>query len=161
MDSVYIPARKQSEVAQPCPTLCDPVDCSLPRSSVRGIFQARVLEWVAISSSRGSSQPRGWTRVFHIAGRCLTIWANPANPTPISCWNPNPQGNGIRKWGQWEVTVLWQMTLMNGISVLIKQTLEMFGPFSALREHREIAVYDPGRGSSPDTESACTFNWTS
>lgn len=51
--------------------------------------------------------------------------------------------------------------LMNGISVLIKQTLEMFGPFSALREHREIAVYDPGRGSSPDTESACTFNWTS
>ena len=49
---------KESEVAQSCPTLCDPVDCSLPDSSIHGIFQARVLEWVAISFSRGSSQPR-------------------------------------------------------------------------------------------------------
>ena len=46
------------EVAQSCPTLCDPIDCSPPGSSVHGIFQARVLEWVAISFSRGSSQPR-------------------------------------------------------------------------------------------------------
>ena len=43
------------EVAQLCPTLCDPMDCSLPHSFVHGIFQARVLEWVAISFSRGSS----------------------------------------------------------------------------------------------------------
>ena len=43
--------------------LCDPMDCSLLGSSVHGIFQARALEWVAISFSRGSSQPRGWTRV--------------------------------------------------------------------------------------------------
>ena len=50
--------QKESEVAQLCLTLCDPVDCSLLGSSVRGIFQARVLEWVAISVSRGSSQPR-------------------------------------------------------------------------------------------------------
>ena len=42
-----------------CLTLCDPMGCSLPGSSVRGIFQARILEWVAISSSRESSQPRG------------------------------------------------------------------------------------------------------
>ena len=49
---------KWSEVTQSCPTLCNPMDCSLPGSSVRGIFQARVLEWVAISFSRGSSQPR-------------------------------------------------------------------------------------------------------
>ena len=41
----------QSEVAQSCPTLCDPMDCSLPGSSVHGIFQARILEWVAISFS--------------------------------------------------------------------------------------------------------------
>ena len=45
-------------VAQSCPTLCDPMDCSLPGSSVHGILQERVLEWVAISFSRGSSQPR-------------------------------------------------------------------------------------------------------
>ena len=47
-----------SSVAQLCPTLCDPMDCSLPGSSIHGIFQARILEWVPISSSRGSSQPR-------------------------------------------------------------------------------------------------------
>ena len=45
----------QSEVAQLCPTLCDPMDCSLPGSSVHGILQTRVLEWVAISFFRGSS----------------------------------------------------------------------------------------------------------
>ena len=54
---------EQSEVAQSCPTPCDPVDCSPPGSSVRGIFQAIVLEWTAISFSRGSSQPRDRTRV--------------------------------------------------------------------------------------------------
>ena len=65
----------ESEVVQSCSTLCDPVDCSLPRSSIHGIFQARVLEWVAISFSRGSSQPRGHTWVSHIVGRRFTIWA--------------------------------------------------------------------------------------
>ena len=47
-----------------CPTLCDPVDCSLPGSSVHGILQARILEWVAISFSRGFSQPRDRTRAL-------------------------------------------------------------------------------------------------
>ena len=50
-----------SEVAQSCPTLCYPVDCSPPGSSVHGILQARILEWVAISFSRGSSRPRSPT----------------------------------------------------------------------------------------------------
>ena len=49
------------EVAQSCPTLCDPMGCSLPGSFLHGIFQARILEWVAISFSRGSSQPRDRT----------------------------------------------------------------------------------------------------
>ena len=66
---------RESEVAQSCSTLCDPMDCSLPWSSVHGIFQARVLEWVAISFSRGSSQPRDRTWVSCIAVRCFTIWA--------------------------------------------------------------------------------------
>ena len=48
----------ESEVAQLCLTLCHPVGCSLPGSSVHGILQARILEWVAFSFSRGSSQPR-------------------------------------------------------------------------------------------------------
>ena len=51
------------------------LDCSLPGSMVHGNFPARVLEWVAISFSRGSSQPRDWIRVSRIAGRCFTIWA--------------------------------------------------------------------------------------
>ena len=50
--------KSESEVAQSCWTLWDPMDCSLPGSSVCGIFQARILEWVAISFSRRSSQPR-------------------------------------------------------------------------------------------------------
>ena len=89
--------KKESEVSQSCPALCDPLDCSPPGSSIRGIFQARVLEWgaicslpgfpvhgiflarvlewVAISFSRGSSRPRDWTQVSRIVGRCFTIWA--------------------------------------------------------------------------------------
>ena len=62
-------------IAQSCPTLCDPMDYSLSDSSVHGIFQASVLEWVAISFSRGSSQPRDQTWVSRIAGRRFTIWA--------------------------------------------------------------------------------------
>ena len=58
---------------QSCPTLCDPMDCSPPGSSVYGIFQARVLEWVAISFSRGSSQPRDRTQVPCTAGRHFTV----------------------------------------------------------------------------------------
>ena len=63
------------EVAQSCLTLCNPMDCSLPGSFIHGVFQARVLEWVAISFSRESSQPRIWTRVSCIAGRFFTDWA--------------------------------------------------------------------------------------
>ena len=65
----------ESEVAQSCPTLCDPMDCSLPGSSIHGILQARALEWGAIAFSRGYSQPRDWTQVSHIAGRHFNLWA--------------------------------------------------------------------------------------
>ena len=47
-----------NSITQPCPTVWDPMDCSPPGSSVHGVLQARTLEWVAISFSRGSSQPR-------------------------------------------------------------------------------------------------------
>ena len=86
--------KSESEVAQSCPTLSDPMNCSLPGSSVHGIFQARVLEWGAITFSmdyivygilqarilewvaypfsRGSSQPRNRTGVSCIEGRFFT-----------------------------------------------------------------------------------------
>ena len=63
----------ESEVVQSCDPLCDPMDWSPPGSSFHGILQARILEWVAISFSRRSSQPRDRTRVSHVAGRCFTI----------------------------------------------------------------------------------------
>ena len=65
-----------SEVAQSCPTLCHPMDCSLPGFFIHGIFQTRVLEWVSISFSRGSSRHKDRTQVSCIAGRCFTTtWA--------------------------------------------------------------------------------------
>ena len=64
-----------SEVTQSCPTLCDPKDCSSPGSSIHGIFQARILEWVAISFSRGSSWPRDHTQFSRTAGRRFNLWA--------------------------------------------------------------------------------------
>ena len=67
--------KSESEVALSCPTLCNPLDCSPPGSSVHGIFQARILEWVTISFSRRSSWLRDWTQVSCIVGRCFTVWA--------------------------------------------------------------------------------------
>ena len=57
------------------PTLCDPMDCSLPGSSLHGILQARILEWVAISFSSVSSQLRDQTQVSCTAGRRFNLWA--------------------------------------------------------------------------------------
>ena len=62
-------------VAQSCPAVCYHMDYSLPGSSLHGILQASILEWVAIPFSRGSPQPRDWTQVSHIADRFFTIWA--------------------------------------------------------------------------------------
>ena len=70
--------KSESKVTQFCPTLCNPMDCSLPCSSVHRISQARVLKWIAISLSRGSSQPMGRTRISHIIGRPFTISATEA-----------------------------------------------------------------------------------
>ena len=62
-------------VAQLCPAVCNPMDCSPPGSSVHGILQAKILKWVAMSSSRGPYQPRDWTHISHIADRFFTNWA--------------------------------------------------------------------------------------
>ena len=70
----------ESEVAQSCPTLCEPVDCSLPGFSVHGIRQAKTLKWVIISFSRRSSRPRDRTQVSRIGGRCFNLWATREAP---------------------------------------------------------------------------------
>ena len=67
-------------VDQSCPILCNLMDCSPPGTSVNGIFQARILEWVVISYSRGFSQPRDWTHVS-CTGRCILYhWATQEAP---------------------------------------------------------------------------------
>ena len=71
---------RYSEVAQFCPTLCNPMDCSLLGSSIHGSLQARIQEWVAISFSRGSSQPRDQALVSCIAGEFFTP-EPPGKPT--------------------------------------------------------------------------------
>ena len=82
--------------SQSCPTLWNSMDRGPPGFSVHGILQARILEWVAIPFSRGSSQPgdQGW--VSHIAGRFFTIWATretyPASSL-ISGWKDKPKHN--------------------------------------------------------------------
>ena len=84
------PTQRVAQVTQLCLTLCHPMDCSPPGSSVHGILQARILEWVAILFSRGSSQPRDQTQVSHIAGGFFTIWA-PGKPT----------------WWVWDLILSW------------------------------------------------------
>ena len=69
---IHVKTKAESEVTQLCPTLCDPMDCSLPGSAIHEIFQAIVLEWAAISFSRGSSQPRDRTWVSRIVDRRFT-----------------------------------------------------------------------------------------
>ena len=67
--------KNESEAAQSCLTLCNPMYCSLPGSSVHGIFQAIVLVWTAISFFSGSSWPRDGTQISCIVDRRFTIWA--------------------------------------------------------------------------------------
>ena len=62
--------------ARSCPTLCNPMDCRIPGSSLHGILQAKILEWVAFSFSRRSSQPRDRTWVSCMTGRFSTVWAS-------------------------------------------------------------------------------------
>ena len=84
---VCVCVRAHTQLIQSCPTLCDTLDCP-PGSSVHGILQARILEWVAMPSSRRSAQPTGWTHVSYvscIAGRFFTHWATwKAPPSPAS-----------------------------------------------------------------------------
>ena len=73
----WVPGDKVN-VAQSCLTLCDRMDYT-----VHEILQARILEWVVFPFSRGSSQPRDWTQISHIAGRFFTIWAT--REAPFTC----------------------------------------------------------------------------
>ena len=90
-----------SKSLQSCPTLCNAVDCSLPGFSFHGILQARILEWVAISSSRGSSQSRDQTRISCIGRSVLypsTTWEAPNHCLPVGFLR-----NSAIPWQKWVV----------------------------------------------------------
>ena len=127
---------KWSEVAQLCPTLWDPMDYSLSGFSIHGVFQARVLEWIAISFSRGSSRPRNQTWVSHIAGRFFTIGATREAPC-LPWWRTTclldmgmPQsreGNFLEPRNQ------WLQPLLLSASILLwdhSRTTHLYSPFN-------------------------------
>ena len=113
-------------VAQLCLTLCDPMDCSPPASSVHGIFQARILEWIAFSFSRGSSWPRDQTRVSCIAGRVMAwylfksyiLCSSQKYQVCILCWHLSPsnimeiiavkQSSFLLGLSQWGMATPWR-----------------------------------------------------
>ena len=99
-------------VTQSCSTLCNSMDCSPPGSSVYGILHARKLEWVGISSCRGSSWPRDWTRVSCITGRFFTVWAQEALTLRLT-WSTGP--DMIHKSGMMMIYTL-------GVTNVIMQT---------------------------------------
>ena len=85
-----------------CPALCNPMDCSSPVSSVHGIFQARILEWVAISYSRESSRPMDWTCLSCIGRQILyhwTTWEAPVHhiqsPYTVQIYCSQPRGPSV------------------------------------------------------------------
>ena len=113
-------------IAQPCPTLCDPMDCSLLGSSVHGIFQSRILEWVAIPFLRGSYWPRDWTQVACIAVRFFYHLSH--RGSPVRQWQMKDEEEGKwwtskcrRSWCTATVPVAWLMSCLisNGLSCWI------------------------------------------
>ena len=97
------------KVAQSCPSVCDPMDCSLPGSSVHGILQARMLEWVAIPFYRESSQPRDRTQVSRIAARFFIIWA-------ILQFNGEKKIEVSSACQHWPSTVIWKILFLTVIT---------------------------------------------
>ena len=97
--------RSESEVVESCLTLCHSVDCSPPGFSVHGIIQARVLEWVGISFSRGYSLPRERTQVSRIAGRRFILWTT-REAQYLWMWDLNhKEGWAPKNWCFWTVVL--------------------------------------------------------
>ena len=95
----YLPAIKRfvhAQSLQLCPTVCNPMDCNPQGSSVHGILQARILEWVAMPSSRGSSWPRNQTHVSCIAGILYPLSATWEAQKGSSLFKQNSAFNNVK-----------------------------------------------------------------
>ena len=113
---------------------CDPMDCSLPGSSVHWISQARIMEWYVISFSRESYRPRDWTQVSCLAGRLFTNWATVGSPLsrPVNLEN-SAMGTGMEKVGfhsnhrekQWKkCSNYWTIALISHMSKVMLKILQ-------------------------------------
>ena len=126
--ALIIGSESEGEVPQSCPTLCDPMDCSPPGSSVHAIFQAWVLEWVAISFSRWSSRPRNRTQVSRIVGRCFHCLGHQGSPYNEFYYKGFKWGS--TKWRHMEdVVKVWE------------ETQELLYPFFVESRHTAIAAH--------------------
>ena len=137
-----------AKLLQPCLTLWNPMDCSLTGSSVHGILQARILEWVAMPSSRGSSQPRDKTRVSYIsyiAGRVFTL-SHQGSPLSIS---GRQQVQGTWGWEQASEAMGHPLLSCSGsISTSLTLRIAWRGrKASNVGFHRSPSVLLPGPGS--------------
>ena len=117
-----------SSVARLCPTLCNPMDCSLLNSSVHGIFQARKLKWVAISYSRGSSWPKNRNCVSYISCilyHCATCESFIHSSVYIYCINLLNECSSLFKRNNHKTWIL-----MSGISKICSVSPQALGKFS-------------------------------
>ena len=135
-----VPGRKGSGgswccvVAQSWLTPCDPMDCSPPGSSVRGILQARILEGVGISSSRGSSRPRDWTCVCSI-GREVSATEPRGKPLGGSCTNHQMLGSEVTHHFHLQPGTSWQNS-SHGLAL-----------YQEREENKKYSVKKPGNYS--------------
>ena len=124
-------------------TFCDPMDCSLPGLSVHGIFQARILEWVAISFSKRFSQPRDWTQVSHIVGRRFTIWATSEVLPCLQLSSVQSLSHVQLFVTPWIAACQASLSITNSWSLLKLMSIESVMPFSHLILCRPLLLLPP------------------
>ena len=112
-----------------------PMDCSPPSSSGHGILQARILEWVAISFSKGSSRPRDWTQVSRIAGRCFNLCATGRDNISAHAWRqvkakvpvhrPSGRRNLLLLMGRWGLQLIRYGSSTPGKAICFTQSISL------------------------------------
>ena len=155
-------------LAQARPTLCDPMDCSPPGSSVHGILQARTLEWVAISFSRASSRPRNQTQASCIARGFFPIWATRETLSREDAFQILQDMAVFRnRSSPWKptgafFTLAWERSAISVYLVLEAQTLgeASFIPKEMVRKkggQRELEII--GWQWTPPRQHSCRISW--
>ena len=125
-----------AKLLQSCPTLWDLIDCSPPGSSVHGILQARILEWVAVPSFRGSSWPRDWTHIFCISCTAGRVFTAESPGKPLLCHAS--ENKAPKSWFHFYLFIFMVMTWVGGRNEVISsnhfKTLCLFADESFSRK---------------------------